>query len=391
MQRPLPQEDYSVKGISPQLGGGGTHDHLVEQMEYFFVQIMKAKNLPPKDITGSNVERRLGNEEVFARWYNLQKHVAIEEGDQKKREVKYASRISLRISLDGGYHILDEPPHYSGDLRPSADQLWKPSIAVLELGILGALGLQPMKTRKAQGTTDAYRVAKHGHKWARTKTLIDCFSPRWNEQYSWEVFDPDTVITVGPFDKSGPQQRYQNWEIRNWKNPSMTIVIHLVFVILVLYPELILPAVFLYLFLVSVWDRRFWPRHPPHLDTRLSHAEFAHPDELDEEFDTFPTSQSANDLVRMRYDRLRRLQTLFGDLATQGERLQSLPSGRDPTATNLFTVVCLLLAIVLYFRPRIVALLTGFYVMRHPRFRHGRPPVPLNFFRRLPSRADALF
>ncbi|KAG1358941.1 putative FT-interacting protein 1 [Cocos nucifera] len=184
-------------------------------------------------------------------------------------------------------------------------------------------------------------------------------------------------------------------QIRNWKNPSMTIVIHLVFVILVLYPELILPAVFLYLFLVSVWDRRFWPRHPPHLDTRLSQAELTHPDELDEEFDTFPTSQSANDLVRMRYDRLRsimgRLQTLFGDLATQGERLQSLPSGRDPTATNLFTVVCLLLAIVLYFRPRIVALLTGFYVMRHPCFRSRRPPVLFIFFRRLPSRAEMLF
>ncbi|KAL3569129.1 hypothetical protein D5086_029019 [Populus alba] len=183
-------------------------------------------------------------------------------------------------------------------------------------------------------------------------------------------------------------------QICNWKNPITTVLIHILFIILVLFPELILPTIFLYLFLIGVWYYRWRPRHPPHMDTRLSHAESAHPDELDEEFDTFPTSRPP-DIVRMRYDRLRsiagRIQTVVGDLATQGERLQSLLSWRDPRATALFVLFCLIAAIVLYVTPfQVVALLTGFYVLRHPRFRHKLPSVPLNFFRRLPARTDCM-
>jgi hypothetical protein len=183
-------------------------------------------------------------------------------------------------------------------------------------------------------------------------------------------------------------------QICNWKNPITTVLIHILFIILVLFPELILPTIFLYLFLIGVWYYRWRPRHPPHMDTRLSHAESAHPDELDEEFDTFPTSQSA-DIVRMRYDRLRsiagRIQTVVGDLATQGERLQSLLSWRDPRATALFVLFCLIAAIVLYITPfQVVAVLIGLYVLRHPRFRHKLPSVPLNFFRRLPARTDSM-
>ncbi|MCI41897.1 calcium-dependent lipid-binding (CaLB domain) plant phosphoribosyltransferase family protein, partial [Trifolium medium] len=97
------------------------------------------------------------------------------------------------------------------------------------------------------------------------------------------------------------------------------------------------------------------------MDTRLSHADSAHPDELDEEFDTFPTSRPS-DIVRMRYDRLRsiagRIQTVVGDLATQGERLQSLLSWRDPRATALFVIFCFIAASVLYVTPfQVVALL----------------------------------
>ncbi|KAI3992212.1 hypothetical protein MKX01_021620 [Papaver californicum] len=120
------------------------------------------------------------------------------------------------------------------------------------------------------------------------------------------------------------------------------------------------------------------------MDTRLSHAENVHPDELDEEFDTFPTSRPS-DMVRMRYDRLKsvagRIQTVVGDLATQRERFQSLLSWRDPRASSLFITFCLIAAIVLYVTPfRVVALLTSFYVLRHPRFRHKLPSAPLNFF-----------
>ncbi|KAJ6747396.1 C2 CALCIUM/LIPID-BINDING PLANT PHOSPHORIBOSYLTRANSFERASE FAMILY PROTEIN [Salix koriyanagi] len=484
-----------------------------------------------------HVDRRLDHVPVNTRWHNLEKHVVLE--GEKKKELKFASRIHMRICLEGGYHVLDESTHYSSDLRPTAKQLWKHSIGVLELGILSAQGLMPMKTKDGRGTTDAYCVAKYGQKWVRTRTIIDSFTPKWNEQYTWEVFDPCTVITIGVFDNchlhegenpGGPRDsrigkvrirlstleservythsypllvlhhngvkkmgeihlavrftcsslvnmmhmysipllpkmhyihpltvsqldnlRHQAtlivssrlsrsepplrkevveymldvgshmWSMRrskanffrimnvfggliaigkwfdqicNWKNPITTLLIHILFIILVLYPELILPTIFLYLFLIGLWYYRWRPRHPPHMDTRLSHAESANPDELDEEFDSFPSSRPP-DIVRMRYDRLRsiagKIQTVVGDLATQGERLQSLLSWRDPRATALFVLFCLIAAVVLYITPfQLVALLTGIYVLRHPRFRYKLPSVPLNFFRRLPARTDSM-
>ncbi|KAM0046573.1 putative C2 domain, phosphoribosyltransferase, C2 domain superfamily [Helianthus debilis subsp. tardiflorus] len=483
------------------------------------------------------VDRRLDHRAVNSKWFNLEKHVMI-EGEMKK-EVKFASRVHLRVCLEGGYHVLDESTHYSSDLRPTAKQLWKYSIGVLEVGILSANGLSPMKTKDGRATTDAYCVAKYGTKWVRTRTIIDSPTPKWNEQYTWEVFDPCTVITIGVFDnchlqgedkpggnrdsrigkvrirlstletdrvythsypllvlhpsgvkKMGeihlavrftcsslmnmmhmysqpllPKMHYiypltvsqldslrhqaiqivsmrlsraepplrkeiveymldvgsHMWSMRrskanflrmmsvlgglvaigrwfnhicNWKNPITTVLIHVLFVILVLYPELILPTVFLYLFLIGIWYYRWRPRNPPHMETRISCADNVHPDELDEEFDTFPTSRPP-DIIRMRYDRLRsimgRMQTVVGDMATQGERFQSLLSWRDPRATSLFVTFCLLAAIVLYVTPfQVVAILTGLYVLRHPRFRHKLPSVPVNFFRRLPARTDCM-
>ncbi|XP_030953199.1 FT-interacting protein 3-like isoform X2 [Quercus lobata] len=447
-----------------------------------------------------NIQRRLDHKPVNTRWFNLEKHMIV--GGEQKKETKFASRIHLRLCLDGGYHVLDESTHYSSDLRPTAKQLWKSSIGILELGVISAHGLMPMKTKDGRGTTDAFCVAKYGQKWVRTRTIVDSFSPKWNEQYIWEVFDPCTVLTIGVFDnghihgggkdsrigkvrirlstletdrvythsypllvlhhpsgvkKMGEIQlaldslRHQAmqivsmrlnraepplrkevveymldvdshmWSMRrskanffrimgvlsgliavgkwfdsicHWKNPLTTVLIHILFIILVLYPELILPTIFLYLFLIGIWNYRWRARHPPHMDTRLSHADVVHPDELDEEFDTFPTSKPA-DTVRMRYDRLRsiagRVQTVVGDMATQGERFQSLLSWRDPRATTLFVTFCFIAAIVLYVTPfQVIALLTGLYVLRHPRFRHKLPSVPLNFFRRLPARSDSM-
>lgn len=160
------------------------------------------------------------------------------------------------------------------------------------------------------------------------------------------------------------------------------------------YPELILPTLFLYMFVIGIWNYRFRPRHPPHMDTKLSWAEVVHPDELDEEFDTFPTSKT-QELVRMRYDRLRsvarRIQTVVGDIANQGERLQSLLSWRDPRATSLFIIFCLCAAVTLYVTPfTIVALVAGLFMLRHPRFRSKLPSVPSNFFKRLPARSDSM-
>lgn len=482
------------------------------------------------------VEKRADDRIVHSRWFNLEKPVAVDV-DQLKKD-KFASRLHLRVCLDGGYHVLDESTHYSSDLRPTAKQLWKPSIGVLELGVLNAVGLHPMKTRDGKGTSDTYCVAKYGHKWVRTRTVVDNLSPKYNEQYTWEVFDPATVLTVGVFDNSQlgdknpngnkdlkigkvriristletgrvythsypllvlhptgvkkmgelhlairfsctslanmlytysrpllPKMHYIRpftvmqldmlrhqavnivatrlgraepplrkevveymsdvdshlWSMRRskanffrlmsifsglfavgkwfgdicmWKKPVTTVLVHLLFLMLVSFPELILPTIFLYMFLIGIWNFRYRPRYPPHMNTKLSQAEAVHPDELDEEFDTFPTSRSP-DLVRMRYDRLRsvagRIQTVVGDIATQGERFQSLLSWRDPRATAIFVTFCLVAALVMYVTPfQVIAALAGLYAMRHPRFRYRLPSVPINFFRRLPARTDSL-
>ncbi|KAG9134991.1 hypothetical protein Leryth_024659 [Lithospermum erythrorhizon] len=461
-------------------------------------------------------------------------NVYVRRADKEKKEInkdKFASRLHLRVCLDGGYHVLDESTHYSSDLRPTAKQLWKSPVGILELGILNANGLQPMKSRDGKGTSDSYCVAKYGHKWVRTRTIVDSQNPKYNEQYTWEVFDPATVLTVGVFDNghigsssngnrdtkigkvriristletgrvythtypllilhpSGVKKmgelhlairfsctsmyskpllpkmhyarplsigqldmlRYQavntvasrlsraepplrkevveymtdadshlwsmrrsksnffrlmslftglvavtKWfgEVCKWKNPITTVLVHVLFVMLVCFPELILPTVFLYMFLIGLWNYRYRPRYPPHMDARISYAEAVHPDELDEEFDTFPTTRSP-DLVRMRYDRLRtvagKIQAVVGDIATQGERFQALLSWRDPRATALFLTFCLIAAMVLYATPlQVLAALGGFYVMRHPKFRHKLPSPPLNFFRRLPARTDSM-
>ncbi|MCL7021907.1 hypothetical protein MKW94_025193 [Papaver nudicaule] len=182
--------------------------------------------------------------------------------------------------------------------------------------------------------------------------------------------------------------------LRSWQKPVYSVLFLMVFLVLVAYPELILPSILLYIAFLGLCRYRGRPRHPVHMDIRLSHAETPYPDELDEEFDTFPSTRS-NEMVRMRYDRLRsvagRIQTVVGDLATQGERLQALLSWRDPRATFLFVLLCLFAAIGFYAVPfRVVVALWGLYGFRPPKFRSKLPSPALSFFRRLPTNADSL-
>lgn len=483
-----------------------------------------------------SVEKRLDFKPPGSRWYNLEKHTVSENGQRSVSRL--SSRLHLRICFDGGYHVLDELTHYSSDLRATARQLWKPAVGVLELGILNAQNLAAMKSKDGRGFTDAYCVAKYGQKWIRTRTILNSFNPKWNEQYTWEVHDPCTVITVGVFDnchlqgvnggakdsrigkvrirlstletgrvythlyplivlspsgvkkmgeiqlavrfscaslmnvlqlytqpllpslhylhplscyqvetlrhqatqivsmrlsRSEPPLRKEvvefmldvgsnMWSVRrskanhfrvagilsaivkvvkgfdhicSWSNPITTVLVHIFFLTFVCFPRLISSTVFLYLFLLGTWNYRGRPRHPPHMDVRLSQADTAVTDELDEEFDSFPTCQKQMEVVKMRYDRLRgiasRVQTVIGDMATQGERFYNLLSWRDPRATALFLIFCLLASVVLFITPlRVVVIVMGFHSMRHPRFRDQLPSIPMNFLRRLPARSDGL-
>ncbi|CAN6317425.1 unnamed protein product [Urochloa humidicola] len=483
----------------------------------------------------STVHRRADDRvEPPSRWLNLC-------GDEAR---PYAGRVHVRVCLEGGYHVLDEAANVASDVRAASKHLSKPPVGMLEVGIRGASNLVPMKIAKdgASGSTDAYVVLKYGPKWARTRTILDQFNPRWNEQYAWDVFDPCTVLTIAVFDnvrykvadaagsdpvklpkdsrigklrirlstldtnrvynntfpltavhpvgvrKMGelelairftcpswltlmqaygspllPRMHYvkplgpaqqdvlrhtamrivsgrlarsepplgpevvqylldtdthswsmrrskANWfrvvgclshvatavkwahRVRTWAHPPTTVLVHALLVAVVLCPEMILPTVCLYLFLVLLWRYRARPRQPTGMDPRISHVDSVSPDELDEEFDGLPSCRPA-DVVRMRYDRLRavagRSQTLLGDVAAQGERVEALLSWRDPRATGLFAVVTLLAALVLYAVPfKVLLLVMGFYYLRHPRFRGDMPSAGFNFFRRLPSLSD---
>ncbi|KAH6757044.1 C2 calcium/lipid-binding plant phosphoribosyltransferase family protein [Perilla frutescens var. hirtella] len=475
-----------------------------------------------------SVEQRVDERHVAAKWYGVEGSGA------------YSGRVQLRMCLEGGYHVLDEAAHLCSDFRPTAKQLWKPAVGILELGILGGRGLLPMKSKaNGKGSTDSYCVAKYGKKWVRTRTVTDTFDPRWNEQYTWQVYDPCTVMTIGVFDnwrmfaepgeerpdcrigkvrirvstlesnkvymnsyplmvlsrtglkKMGeielalrfacpsllpdtcgvygqpllPRMHYlrplgvaqqealrgaatkmvaawlgraepplgpevvrymldadsnswsmrkskANWfrivavlawavglakwldHIRRWRNPVTTILVHVLYLVLVWYPDMVVPTGFLYVFLIGVWYYRFKPKIPAGMDIKLSQADTVDPDELDEEFDTFPSSRPP-EIIRVRYDRLRilaaRVQTVLGDFATQGERIQALVSWRDPRATKLFIGVCLAITIILYVvPPKMVAVALGFYFLRHPMFRDPMPPASLSFFRRLPGLSDRL-
>jgi hypothetical protein len=142
-----------------------------------------------------DVPRRLDDMPADSLWYDLNRPGIIETA----KDVKFASKLNARISLDGGYHVSDEPIEYSSDFRPSAKQIWNSSIGILEVGFLKATDLMPMKMG---GRTDAYCVAKYGPKWVRTRTIVDSLSPNWNEQYVWEVYEPFTVITIAVFDNN---------------------------------------------------------------------------------------------------------------------------------------------------------------------------------------------
>lgn len=186
-------------------------------------------------------------------------------------------------------------------------------------------------------------------------------------------------------------------EVRVWKNPLTTFLVHVLFVMIISSPQLILPTVFLYMFVTGIWNFQYRPRYPAHMDTKLSQADFVLPDELDEELHTLPTStlHLPDDIAWMRYDRLRsiagRFQNMMGDVATELERIQEILRWPDSHTSAVFATFCLVAAVVFYVTPfQVVVLVAGFYYMRHPKYR-SKMPVPsalVNFFQRLPAKTD---
>ncbi|CAA6655374.1 unnamed protein product [Spirodela intermedia] len=423
--------------------------------------------------------------------------------DQLKKN-KFATRLHIIAHLDGGYHVFDEPIQFSSDLRPTARQLWK-----------GRSGCW-RSNHEGKGSCDAYCVAKYGNKWVRTRTVPNSLQPMFNEQYTWEVYEPATVLTVAVFDNSQVQVdekgsaardtpmgkvrirlstleagrvytslypllalrnsgvkkmgelqlavrfssmstmnlismlrsravevvvarlgrmepplrkevieyvsevssdawsmrkgranffRFMalfsgavamwNWfgEVCRWKNPSTTVLVHVLFFVLLGFPELILPTAFLYMFTTGLWNYFHRPTQAPRMDMKLSRADdqprrsgrgARHLPQQPRRRPHPPPVRSPEARCCPSGDDSRRYRH-------QGERLQTLLSWRDPRATFIFWVFCLVAALFLYVVPfKVVCCVFGFYVMRHPKFRTKLPMETANFFRRLPARIDSL-
>ncbi|WOL19383.1 protein QUIRKY-like [Canna indica] len=152
---------------------------LVEPMHYLFVNVVKARGLCPCE--SPHVKIKAG---MHSRGHS-RRGTAAEATRSGTRRNDYVGRGSvnqrcsvarLRIGVDGlggveaeraatsgvkgGYHVPHEAVHVCNDFQPTAKQLWKPVVGVLELGILGARGLLPMKMKgsgdgvAARGSTD---------------------------------------------------------------------------------------------------------------------------------------------------------------------------------------------------------------------------------------------
>ncbi|XP_015698588.1 FT-interacting protein 7-like [Oryza brachyantha] len=183
--------------------------------------------------------------------------------------------------------------------------------------------------------------------------------------------------------------------VRSWRDPAATLLALAIFFVALWFHDLVPTMLFLCVVFKGVWNYRFRPTLPPYVDYRVSYLDVVHPDELDEEFDTFKSSREAN-LLRMRYDRLRmisgRVQTVVGDIASQGEKIRSLLSWRDPRATAIFQLFLLTAAVVVYLAPKkLLVGLAGLYIMRPPRYREKNTPSTIaSFISRLPSNRDNL-
>uniref|UniRef100_A0A803KUW2 Multiple C2 domain-containing protein n=1 Tax=Chenopodium quinoa TaxID=63459 RepID=A0A803KUW2_CHEQI len=188
---------------------------------------------------------------------------------------------------------------------------------------------------------------------------------------SWEVFDPFTIITIAVFDD------YHFHDYGGANDSSMGKV-----------------RIRVSTLESGQINRHRWRRawHPPRI-SHLSLSDIDDPDDQDEEFDTFPTSQPSY-TVKMRYDHLRskgsRIQAELEESATIGERFQSLIAWADPRATPVFLLFYICTSVLLCFIEfRIIAAILGFYLLRHTWLRIIKfPKLLVNFFTRLPSKAD---
>ncbi|KAJ4951232.1 hypothetical protein NE237_028064 [Protea cynaroides] len=86
--------------------------------------------------------------------------------------------------------------HNSNDLWPTAKQLWKSLIGVLELDILNTRGLHQMKIGDGKGSSDTYCVVEYSQEWVRTRISTLESGHGYRYSYPLLVLHPNMVPSV---------------------------------------------------------------------------------------------------------------------------------------------------------------------------------------------------
>lgn len=133
------------------VAGGPFDDSLILSLEDK-IGTNKEDRLGKSVIPSQKVEKRWLLPSVGDQWINPERHLV--EGEEKKA-VEFASRLHLRIFLDGVYHVFGEPTYCYSDVRGTSPKLWPNKIGILELGILKVEVLIAMKSKDGRGTTNA--------------------------------------------------------------------------------------------------------------------------------------------------------------------------------------------------------------------------------------------
>ncbi|KAG6429006.1 hypothetical protein SASPL_107045 [Salvia splendens] len=359
------RDDYKIKDTKPQLGerwphggvrgGGGwitsdrltsTYD-LVEQTYYLYVRVIKAQNLPPNPVTGNcdpYVEVKLGNykgktqhfEKKMSPEWNQVFAFAKEKMQSSSVEVYVRDREMVAKDDYLGKVVFD-----LNEVPP--DSPLSGTASRIEAEVRGEVMLAVwMGTQADEAFPEAWhsdgssvtgeegvfsvrsKVYVSPKLWYIRVNVIEAQDVEWEDksqpsesqvlvkaQVGNQMLKTKICATGGnsPFWKPFEELLVMVVENKTKANKDEAV------------GRLSLP--------LGKLDKRLdhRPRHPPHMDAKLSWAEAVIQDKLNEEFDTFPTSK-AEAVVRMRYDRLRsvagRVQTWLCILAEASEELESV-------------------------------------------------------------------
>ncbi|KAK4589516.1 hypothetical protein RGQ29_020190 [Quercus rubra] len=197
--------------------------------------------------------------------------------------------------------------------------------------------------------------------------MLDVGVETWSLQKAIANYDRVRMVVIGFLDW------FEN--IRNSK--SKIIFVYASLLLAILIPNILLPIIFLGLIGAWLWQYRKRPRLPPDMHIKLTGI-----------------------VINSRDDQLRvigRMQTALGELATLGERVESLLSWRDSLGTSVFFVVFVFLCVAAFCITYAIGcrwfmvFLMVLLVVRRPIHRIISITYLKNFLDRMPTRTDSMF